>query len=186
MKSFFLTTLLSLILLISCDSKENLDSSKAQQLIEFYLEEKPMFEVGKFDTDEQRFISSKNEKILAVINELVDNGFVTIDGEKSRKKWFSKDSVFIITPTLTKKAIPYVVEQNKNYSTVKTIIYSLYEEKEIQIEKNGDKSATCIAVLAKGKTPFYAFGKDNNPKSEFITRKFKLKFDKELGWEVVK
>lgn len=90
MKSFFLTTLLSLILLISCDSKENLDSSKAQQLIEFYLEEKPMFEVGKFDTDEQRFISSKNEKILAVINELVDNGFVTIDGEKSRKKMVFK------------------------------------------------------------------------------------------------
>ena len=102
-----------------------------------------------------------------------------------RKRWFSKDSVYIITPTLTQEALPYLVKQNKNNAEVKTIIYKL-NEKKITMEKSTEKVMVCIAVLDKEKTPFYNFGKDPYPNASFITQKFKLKYNEKTGWKIIK
>ena len=46
--------------------------------------------------------------------------------------------------------------------------------------------ATCVVVLDKEKTPFYSFGKDPYPNSNFITQKFKLKYNERSGWKIIK
>ncbi|GIJ93428.1 hypothetical protein [Capnocytophaga stomatis] len=182
-------TYLSIIILalfsISCKSDKELSSSDAKYLISAYLEEKPLYETGKFSTDKQRLEAKKDKELIKAIENLVDDGYVEINNEKIRKKWFSKDSVHIIEPTLTKLALPYIISHNKKTSVVKTIIYKL-NEKQINIEKNNEKTAVCTVILDKEKTPFYHFGKDPNPKLMFISRKFKLKYDENSGWKIVK
>ena len=41
-------------------------------------------------------------------------------------------------------------------------------------------------VTNKDKTPFYSFGKDPYPNSNFITQKFKLKYNEKSGWKIIK
>jgi len=53
-------------------------------------------------------------------------------------------------------------------------------------EKSTEKMATCVVVLDKEKTPFYSFGKDPYPNSNFITQKFKLKYNERSGWKIIK
>ncbi len=185
MKSHFFYIFLAFSTLLACTPNKELTVSEAEKLISSQLEEKPLFETGKFSTDKQRLESKKDEKLISAIQNLADDGLIEINDEKVRKKWFSKDSVYIIEPTLTKAALPYVVTHNKKSSVVKTILYKL-NPKSITIEKNNEKTAICTAVLDKEKTPFYHFGKDPNPKSAFISRKFKLKYDENTGWKITK
>lgn len=185
MKSLFSIITLVALLFTSCTPSKELTGGQVEDLISAHLEKYPLFEKGKFDTDKQRLEYAKNKELIEAIQELIDENFIEVNNEKVRKKWFSKDSVYIIEPTLTKKALPYVINHNKNSSTVKTILYKL-NEREIVIEKNNEKTAICKVVLDKEKTPFYYFGKDPNPKSDFITRRFKFKYDENTGWKIVK
>lgn len=168
-----------------CKSDKELTTSSLEMLISNYLKEKPLFEVGDFNVEKQRLDMKKDKELIKVIQKLTEEGFVQIDNEKTRKKWFSKDSVYVIEPVLTKQALPYVVSHHKKKTVVKTIIYTLNTQ-EFSIEKKNETTAVCTAILDKEKTPFYLFGKDPNPKSEFITRKFRLKYDENLGWKVIK
>ncbi|GIM52343.1 hypothetical protein CAPN004_13730 [Capnocytophaga cynodegmi] len=184
MKTYF-SIILVIFFFASCKSDKELSPNDAKLLISAYLEEKPLYETGKFSTDKQRLEAKKDKELIKAIENLVDDGYVEISNEKVRKKWFSKDSVHIVEPTLTKASLPYIVSHNKKTSIVKTIIYKLNEE-QINIEKNNEKTAICTAILDKEKTPFYHFGKDPNPKLMFISRKFKLKYDENSGWKIVK
>lgn len=181
----YLSVIIIALFSVSCKSDKELNSNDAKQLILGYLEEKPLYETGKFSTDKQRLEAKKDKELIKTIENLVDNGYVEINNEKIRKKWFSKDSVHIIEPTLTKLALPYIVSHHKKNSVVKTIIYKL-NEKQINIEKNNEKTVICTVILDKEKTPFYHFGKDPSPKTTFISRKFKLKYDENSGWKVIK
>ena len=185
MKKYLLLSVVSLLGLIACNNSKQISTDEASELITAYLEEKPLYETGKFNIHKQRLTASKDKTLIESIQRLSDDGLITIDNEKARKKWFSKDSVFIITPTLTKEAVPYIVKQYKNSATVKTIIYRL-NEKQITIDKSDEKSAACTVILDKEKTPFYNFGKDPNPNATFITQKFKLKRNEKTGWKIIK
>ncbi|MDO5105698.1 hypothetical protein [Capnocytophaga sp.] len=181
----YISILIISFFFIGCKSDQKLSVSDAENLISAYLEEKPLYETGKFNTDKQRFENPKDKELIEAIEKLVDDGFVEITNEKVRKKWFSKDSLHIIEPVLTKRALPYIVSHNKKSSVVKTIIYKL-NEKQITIEKSNEKTAVCSVILDKEKTPFYHFGKDPNPKTTFVSRKFKLKYNENSGWKIVK
>lgn len=172
--------------LFSCTPKGELTTKDAQELIIHHLEQYPVFEKGKFDTSKQRIDSKKERELLAILEKLQEDGLIEINNEKTRKKWFSKDTIFVVTANLTKKALPYVVQQNKNHTLVKTILYNLNESREVVIEKKSEKSAVCTVFLDKERTPFYYFGDDSSPKSDFISRKFKLKFSEEEGWKIAK
>ena len=184
MKRYSLLMVLVTLFFFGCKSDKELTTSSLEMLISDYLKEKPLFEVGDFNIEKQRLDMKKDKELIKVIQKLTEEGFVQIDNEKTRKKWFSKDSVYVIEPVLTKQALPYVVSHHKKKTVVKTIIYTLNTQ-EFSIEKKNETTAVCTAILDKEKTPFYLFGKDPNPKSEFITRKFRLKYD-ENGWKVIK
>ena len=172
MKFYFSLIVLALSFFTACNSSNQISKDEVSNLIADYLEENPLFETGKFNTNKQKLDSTKDKDLLITIQELADEGLIDINNEKSRKRWFSKDSVYIISPTLTKEALPYLVKQNKN--------------KGITIEKNSEKVVICNVVLDKEKTPFYNFGKDPYPNTTFITQKFKLKYNEKNGWKIIK
>ena len=185
MKKNLTTIVIIFITLIACNTSNKIDTDEAATLIADYLEENPLFEIGKFDTYKQKLSTNKDRDLIASIQQLSEDGLIEINNEKRHKKWFSKDSTYVIAPTLTKNAASYLVKQNKNSSQVKTIIYKL-NDKRVTIEKSSEKSAICVVVLDKEKTPFYRFGKDPYPNSTFITQKFKLKYNENTGWKVIK
>ena len=135
MKFYFSLIVLALSFFTACNSSNQISKDEVSNLLADYLEENPLFETGKFNTNKQKLDSTKDKDLLITIQELADEGLIDINNEKSRKRWFSKDSVYIISPTLTKEALPYLVKQNKNSANVKTIIYKL-NDKGITIEKN--------------------------------------------------
>jgi hypothetical protein len=173
------------ITLVACNTSNKINTDEATTLITEYLEENPLYETGKFNTNKQKLVTNKDKEFIESIQRLSDEGLIAINNEKTRKKWFSKDSVYVISPTLTEEALPYLVKQNKNSAQVKTIIYKL-NNKKITLEKSTEKMATCVVVLDKEKTPFYSFGKDPYPNSNFITQKFKLKYNEKSGWKIIK
>ena len=179
------TMCIALLGFVACNNSKQLDNDEITELISSHLEEQPLFETAKFRTDKQKLVTNKDRETIDAIQKLTDDGFIEINDEKTRKRWFSKDSVHIITPVLTKETLPYLVKQNKNSAEVKTIIYKL-NEKKITIEKNTENVAVCTVILDKEKTPFYVFGKDPYPNASFITQKFKLKYNENTGWKIIK
>ena len=171
--------------IISCQQSGEISATQAENLVENYLELNPLYETGDFNTTQMRLTTDKDNELITAIQQLENEGLVEINEARARKKWFSKDSVMIITPNLTVAATPYVVKQGKNKTEVKTVVYQLDEKQDVTFENKSKTVATFNAVLLKDKTPFYAFGRDKNPNSEFITRKFKAKYSEEYGWELV-
>lgn len=172
-------------LLFSCKTDTDLNSTKAERLVAEYLEVNPHFETTNFNTNRMRLSSKNDEDLIAQLQTLEADGWIEIVDEKSRKRWFSKDSVFIITPSLTTKSLPYIVQQNRNNTEVKTIVYELDKSRGIIFNRKSKKTATFNAVLMKNKTPFYDFGKDQNPNSDFITKSFRARFSEGEGWKLI-
>lgn len=179
-----LVLVLFTVFLFSCKESGEITAKQAENLVEEYIEMNPQYETGSFSTNQMRLRSDKDQDLINSLTALENEGLVEINEAKKRKKWFSKDSVMIITPSLTVKATPYVVKQGKNQTEVKTVNY-LPKHQTITFDRKSKTVTTFNTVLIKEKTPFYAFGKDQNPNSDFITKKFKAKYSEEYGWELV-
>lgn len=121
---------------------------------------------------------------MQIIKDLAKEGYINIEEENVKKRFLSKDSIWQFSLSLTEKSLPYVINQKPNKTEVKTIEYQLNKDKEIVFIKKMKKY--CVhSCFAKSKNTFYTFGKDKTSKSNFITRKFKLKYNAENGWQVV-
>lgn len=171
--------------LMSCKTSGDITAAEAKDMVISYLQTNPMYETTQFNTSKMRLRSDKDSAQIHQIQALENEGLVEVVDEKSRKKWFSSDSVFVLTPVLTKKALPYVIKQGNNKTEVVTIKYILDENQEVSFNQKTERRATFHVILLKDKTPFYAFGKDSNPNSDFITKEFKAKYDQEKGWSLV-
>lgn len=177
--------LMGLLFFLSCKESRELTASQAENLVEEYLEHNPQYESTNFNTSKIRLDSKKDRDLIEIIQELERQELMEIVDENARKKWFSKDSVFVITPSLTQKALPYVVKQTNNRTEVKTVVYKIAPNRAINFERKTDKVATFNVPLIKIKTPFYSFGNDSQPNSDFITKNFKAKYFEEKGWMLV-
>lgn len=173
------------LVMFSCQNSGEISASQAEGIIEDFLEENPYFETGTINTNKMKLSFAKDSLLVNQIAKLENEGFLELSDEKKRKKLLAKDSIWIFTPILSSKALPYVVEQGKNSTSVKTLTYELDDSREIIFDSKTANSATCSAILQKVKTPFFFFGKDK-AKTSFITQKFKLKYKEESGWVVVK
>lgn len=69
---------------------------------------------------------------------------------------------------------------------MKTYLFTVQEDSDVQLELNSKTKATASAKLIKTNTPFAGLSKDKNPNAAFITQKFILKYNKETGWYVQK
>ena len=181
-----LAPLCLLLLLFTCGCGNNvaLDQSAASDLVNDYLKSKPVYESEKIALGEIKFKSNSDKMELQKFRELRDKDFIEMELLDQKKKFLSKDSVYVYLITLTDKSKPYILKQERNKATVKVMEYHLDESKLARLDKSGNKNATITVMLKKVKNAFTIFYDDKNTGSDFITKTYKLKYQKEQGWIV--
>lgn len=169
--------------LSSCTEKD-LTTTTALKSIQEYLNYKPQYETATLDLGQVKWRTIKDSVQINKYKKLAEEGYIEFDSHSLKKKWLSKDSIWNVSFRLTDKANAYVVDQKNQKVTVKTIVYSVNEDKPIEIHNKNKKSASITVMLSKNPTPFAQLGKDKTPNIGFITKKYKLMFNEESGWEV--
>ena len=181
----FLSVILLTVTFISCDSK-SLNSSKAITAIEAYMETQPIYESTTFTVGDTKLRTRKDAALIEQYKQLADEGYLNLADFNTKKRFMSKDSLWQGTIKLTGKAHPYVLEQKGNKIKVKTIEYLVDKDNGFQLDAKGKKTATATVMLKKNPTPFHFLKEDKSPNTEFITRKFKMKYTEETGWRITK
>lgn len=184
MKRLSSLALVFTLFLASCGNNAMLDQNTATKLVAAYLQSNPEYETVKVDLGAIKF-KSKNDKLnLLKYQDLQKEGYVAMTLQDQKKKFLSRDSSYVYLITLTDKAKPFVLKQEKDQATVKGIAYLMDESKPGTIDKSANKSAKVTVLLRKDKNPFTVFYQDKNVGGNFITKTFKLKYKKEEGWMV--
>ncbi len=185
---FLRNSVLILIFLgfISCGDKISLSENTALSTVETYLKANPVYETADFEIGEISFKGKKDADKLQAYKGLADKGYIKFELAKQKKKFLSKDSTFVYEVGLTDKSRPFVFKQKKNKAEVKTFEYRLDEKESPKVEMSGKKSANVTVHLKKTSTDFSVLTTDKNPHSSFITKTFKLRYDKEGGWTVAR
>lgn len=176
--------LLLLIFITGCGNNQVLEQSTASDLVATYLKSNPVYESEKIELGEIKFKSSSDKENLAKFKELSNKGYVEMELQKQKKKFLSKDSTYTYLVTLTDKSKPYLLKQEQNKALLKVIEYELDKDKPATIDKAGNKSAKVTIMLKKAQNAFTVFYKDKNSGSNFITKTYKLKYNKKEGWIV--
>ncbi|MEC4112932.1 hypothetical protein [Myroides pelagicus] len=176
-----LSSLFIITLFYSCDNQD-ISTSKAYDTVQSHLVSKPEYEKTTITVGEKRFRLRKDSLEVSKYRKLEHEGYIEFAEESSKKKWLSKDSIWNVTIKLTSKAHPYVINQNKDKITVKTIMYNLGDEDNLQLNNHSKKSATVSVMLIKEYTPFIILSKDASPNTKFITKNYKLRYNETNGW----
>lgn len=174
------------IALFACKNQASINNQEAGKVVITYLKENPEYKTTKFDFGALKFNSMKEYAALEHYRQLANDDFITLDLVKSKKKFLSKDSSFIYSVKLTQKASPYVLKQDVNSAIVKAIIYELPDDKPVNFTKVNAATAKVTLSLKKVNTPFSVFQKNPEENSEFLTKTYRLKYDKKDGWKVKK
>ena len=178
--------LFCMLIAIAACSSESLSVKQASNLIKNHTEKYPYFEKTTLQLGEQKYSVRKDSAELSVLRNLAAQDLISLKTISSHKRLLSKDSVMVVNIGLTTKAADYVIEQKKNKAQVKTYLFTIQKDSDVQLELNSKTKATASAKLIKTNTPFAGLSTDKNPNSEFITQKFTLKYNKETGWYVQK
>ncbi len=171
--------------IVACSS-ESLSVKQATNLIKTHTEKYPYFEKTTLQLGEQKFNVRKDSSELSVLRNLAAQDLISLKTISSHKKLLSKDSVLVVNIGLTTNSANFVVDQKKNKAQVKTYLFTIQEDSDVQLELNSKTKATAKAKLIKTATHFAGLSKDKNPNSDFISQDFILKYNKETGWYVVK
>ena len=185
MKNFFLALTLA-SLLISCQSNSTINTEEADKVISNYLKANSEYKTTKFSFGEVKFNSEKEYAQLENYRQLAEQGYITLTLLTAKKKFLSKDSSYVYSAKLTDKASEFVLKQDNDKATVKAVTYELTEEKPVDFSKVNDANAKVTVSLKKTNTPFAPFQDRPEDNSEFLTKTYKLKYDKETGWSVKK
>ncbi|RZK49908.1 MAG: hypothetical protein EOO99_03925 [Pedobacter sp.] len=180
---------LSLFIIIStsflaCSDSAQIDANDASKIIAKHLVADPEFKTIRFDYGEMKFNSDAEIAKLESYKQLASEGLIKLEQISSKKKFLSKDSAFVYQVKLTDKASDYVLKQGDGKAVVKAVIYEVDKDKEVTFNKVNDNHAKVTIHLKKINTPFAPFQKKQNEFSEFMTKTYRLKFDKNAGWKV--
>lgn len=181
------TTLLSFFIaffaVAGCKQSSSINATDASEKITAYLIAKPESKNDKFNFGELKFNNEAEMKELAKYKTLADSGYITLTLIEAKKKFLSKDSSYTYNVKLTENAGPFVIEQKSDKATVRVINYILAEEKPVDFAVVNHNNAKVTVTLQKSATPFTPFNSDED-NSAFITKTYKLKFEKDKGWFV--
>lgn len=183
--TLFSITALFLFCIAGCKGGGNLDESTAEDVITAHLKSNPEFESVKINVGEIKFRSKNDQVELSKYKTLEKNGWVNLELENQKKKFLSKDSVYVYMVTLTDKSKPYVLKLDASKATVRAVNYILEGDKPITMIKGDSRVAHVTVSLKKDKNDFSLFLKNKETASNFITKNYKLKFKKDLGWVLV-
>ncbi|MES2447839.1 MAG: hypothetical protein V4546_11700 [Bacteroidota bacterium] len=170
----------------ACKNVATISESEASDVIVTYLKGNPEYKTDKFEFGEITFNSRKEMGELEKYKTLANEGFITLTLQESKKKFLSKDSSFVYFVKLTDKASDLVFKQDNDKATVKVVNYELASEKPVNFSRVNDNNAKVTVSLKKVNTVFAPFQNNSKDNSDFITKTYRLKLDKEEGWKVNK
>lgn len=170
----------------SCKNVATINEGEAGDVIVTYLKGNPEYKTDKFYFGELKFNSKSEMQELEKYKTLANEGYVSIALKEAHKKFLSKDSSFVYIIKLTDKASELVLKQDKDKATVKVVHYDLASEKPVNFSRVNDNNAKVTVSLKKVNTVFAPFQKNADDNSNFITKTYRLKLDKEEGWKVNK
>lgn len=176
--------LFSTIFINGCGNETTINENEASEVIAEYLESNPEFKTASFNFGEIKFKGEKDQEELRNYEVLEENGLIKMELIEGKKRFFSKDSIFVYQISLTEKAASLVTSQGKDKAKVKTVFYVLDESKPVNFIKSASKTAKVTVSLKREETDFYSFDNSKASNSEFITKTYKLKLKKEAGWVV--
>lgn len=185
-KYTFILTALITITFGACKNVATISETEASDVIVTYLKGNPEYKTDKFEFGELTFNSRKEMGELQKYKTLADEGFITLTLQESKKKFLSRDSSFVYLVKLTDKASDLVLKQDNDKATVKVVNYELSSEKPVNFSRVNDNNAKVTVSLKKVNTVFAPFQKNSKDNSDFITKTYRLKLDKEEGWKVNK
>lgn len=182
---FALITLLALAF-VGCKNVATINESEAGDVIVTYLKGNPEYKTDRFYFGEIKFNSRKEMLELEKYKTLADEGYISMTLQEGKKKFLSKDSSFVYLIKLTDKSKEFVLKQEEDKATVKVVDYVLASEKPVNFSKVNDNNAKVTVSLKKENTVFAPFQRNSSNNSDFITKTYRLKLDKEEGWKVNK
>lgn len=182
-----LIALLSFTLLFTgCKNVAKINAEEAGDVITSYLKGNQEYKTTHFHFGELKFNSESERVELEKYKALENEGYIEMTLQEGKKKFLSKDSSFVYTIKLTDKASDLVLKQDEDKATVKVVLYELASGKPVNFNQVNDNNAKVTVSLKKANTVFAPFQKNQNDNSEFITKTYRLKLDKEEGWKVIK
>lgn len=186
MKKLSFLCLILVIAFSACKNVAKINADEAGEVITAYLQVNPEYKTAKFNFGEIKFSSDKELEELGKYKELEREGYVSLILQQSKKKFLSKDSTYTYVVKLTDKASDLVLKQDESKATVKVMNYELASEKPVNFNRVNDNNAKVTVTLKKIYTAFAPFQKGKDENSNFITKTYRLKLNKEEGWKVVK
>lgn len=187
MKNQFLFLLtLAVFAFGGCKNVAKINADEAGEVITDYLKANPEYKTARFNFGEMKFNSDKDLKELAKYKQLASEGYISLTLQEAKKKFLSKDSSYTYVIKLTDKASDLVLKQEEDKATVKVMNYELASEKPVNFNRVNDNNAKVTVTLKKIYTSFAPFQKGEDQHSNFITKTYRLKLNKEEGWKVVK
>jgi hypothetical protein len=178
--------ILAVIAFGGCKNVATINESEAGDVIVTYLKGNPEYKTDKFHFGEMKFNSKKEMVELEKYKTLANEGYISMSLVEGKKKFLSSDSSYTYTIKLTDKATEFVLKQDDDKATVKVVNYELSDEKPVNFSRVNDNNAKVTVSLKKVNTVFAPFQKNSNDNSDFITKTYRLKLDKEEGWKVNK
>ena len=184
MKKVNFYLLAAVILIISaCSDHTTINQADASKVITRYLEANPEYKTIQFQYGEIKFNSEKERQSLMDYQKLANQGFIDLLMISQKKQFLSKDSTYVYQVKLTDKAQDFILKQGDGKATVKAVNYILSEQP-INFEQVNSKTSKVTVTLKKDFTPFAPFQKKEDAFTDYMTKTYKLKLDKEEGWKV--
>lgn len=168
----------------ACKNIATINEEEASKVVVDHLKGNPEYKTDRFNFGEMKFNSKKDMVELEKYKTLANEGYVALSLISADKKFLSKDSSYVYQIKLTDKASDFVLKQDEDKATVKVVNYELASEKPVNFSRVNDNNAKVTVSLKKVNTPFAPFQKNSNENSNFITKTYRLKLDKEEGWKI--
>lgn len=183
MKKLIFICLAIVTVLSSCSDNTTINQNEAGKVITNYLERNPEYKTTSFKFGELKFNSNKEREELNSYKNLAQEGYLDMILVSQKKQFLSSDSSYVYQVKLTDKAQEFVLKIENDKANVKAVNYVL-SDKPVNFEQVNSKTSKVTVTLKKENTPFGPFQKDKNEFSDYITKTYKLKLDKEEGWKV--
>jgi hypothetical protein len=168
----------------ACKDGTSISEDDAVDVISAYLLNNPEFKTGTFRFGEIRFRGNRDQEELEKYRQLEKKGLVKMTLDEQKKVFLSRDSSYVYLVSLTAQAAPLVLDQGKDRATVKMMNYVPDGNKPVSFVRANDRTARVTISLKKVETDFYPFMNQRDNQSEFITKTFKLRFKKDIGWVI--
>jgi len=171
--------------IVGCTNSTALDEDMAEELVTAHLKSNPEYKTVKIEVGEVKFRNKNGKALLDKYKTLENKGLINMGLQNQKKKFLSRDSTYFYMVSLSDDAKPYILKQGDSQATLKAVDYQLDGDKPISLLQSDSKLAKVTVSLKKVENDFAIFLKNKGTASNFITKTYRAKLNKEEGWILV-